>query len=79
MKIRDGAKPDANLSVIAMVTINALLPSIKDVTKTGDLDIVLIVDKSGSMEGTPMQTMKKLIQHLIQSVLKENHQLGMID
>ena len=72
----DGSNPGANLPVHAMVTIKGLLPNNKDVSKTVDLDIVLIVDKSRSMEGNRMETMKNLILHLINSVLKENHRLG---
>jgi hypothetical protein len=79
VKMIDGAKPDANLSVIAMVTIKGLLPNDKNVVKTAELDIVVILDKSLSMSaGSRMQTMKSLILYLINSVLKENHRLGKI-
>ncbi len=76
VKTIDDANPDANHSVVAMVTIKALLPNKKDVSKTAELDIVLIVDKSSSMSGDRMETMKSLIHYLINSILNENHRLG---
>jgi Mg-chelatase subunit ChlD len=67
---------NSSLLVHAMVTIKGLLPNEKNVLKTAELDIVLIVDKSSSMEGSRMKTMKNLILYLINSILKENHRLG---
>ena len=76
VKLRYDSNPDANLSVVAMVTIKGLLPRKKDVLKTGDLDIVLILDTSKSMNGSRMQIMKNLTKYLIKSILKQNHRLG---
>ena len=58
---------------IGMVTVKSLDES--DVKKAS-LDIVFVVDVSGSMaEKGKLDTMKKLMSHLIDQ-LEENHHLG---
>ena len=60
---------------IGMVTVKGLVTDYESVSKEADLDVVVVVDLSGSMEGIPIATMKKVILHLIDT-LKENHRLG---
>ena len=71
----DSSDPNATIPAVAMVTVQGLVTDYESVTKEADLDIVLVVDLSGSMAGAPIETMKKIILHLIDR-LKENHRLG---
>ena len=71
----DSSDPSATIPAVAMVTVQGLVTDYESVTKEADLDIVLVVDISGSMAGAPIETMKKIILHLIDR-LKENHRLG---
>ena len=41
-------------------------------------DIVLMLDCSGSMEGTPMQETKKAAKNFIQTILKEDASIGIV-
>ena len=71
----DSSDPSATIPAVAMVTVQGLVTDYESVTKEADLDIVLVVDISGSMAGAPIETMKKIILHLIDR-LKENHRFG---
>ena len=78
VKMSDDAIPDANLSVVAMVTIKGHLPRKKDILKMSAPDIVLILDTSNTMNASRMQLMKNLTNYMIKSMLKENHRLGIV-
>jgi uncharacterized protein with von Willebrand factor type A (vWA) domain len=67
--------PSAMVPAIGMVTVKGLITDYESVSKEADLDVVVVVDLSGSMEGIPIVTMKNVILHLIDT-LKENHRLG---
>ena len=56
----------APLSVVAMVTIKGLRPSILNAEQTAEIDFVLVLDKSRSMLGKRMKSMKSLILHFIE-------------
>ena len=71
----DSTDPNATIPAIGMVTVKGLVTDYDSVAKEADLDIVLVVDLSGSMAGVPIATMKNVILHLIDT-LKENHRLG---
>ena len=71
----DSSDPNATIPAIGMVTVRGLVTDYDSVAKEADLDIVLVVDLSGSMAGVPIATMKNVILHLIDT-LKENHRLG---
>ena len=71
----DRSDPNATIPAIGMVTVKGLVTDYDSVAKEADLDIVLVVDLSGSMAGVPIATMKNVILHLIDT-LKENHRLG---
>ena len=58
-----------------MVAVKSQVTDYESAAKQADLDIVLIVDVSISMDGPPLETMKKLMLYLIDQ-LKENHRLG---
>ena len=60
---------------ISMVTVKSQVSDYESAAKEADLDIVLVVDVSVSMDGAPLQTMKSLLLYLIDQ-LKENHRLG---
>lgn len=45
---------------------------------SGERDIVLVLDTSGSMEGTPMNETKKAANHFINTILKENADVGIV-
>ena len=62
-------------TVITMVAVKSLVTDTASAAKEADLDIVLVVDVSGSMNGRPFETMKNLMLSLI-SQLNENHRLG---
>ena len=61
--------------VISMVALKSQVTDFESAAKEADLDIVLVVDVSVSMDGAPLQTMKNLILYVIDQ-LKENHRLG---
>lgn len=61
--------------VISMVAVKSLVTDIASAAKEAELDIVLVVDISVSMNGPPFETMKNLMLSLI-SQLNENHRLG---
>ena len=69
--------PTAMVPATTMVTVKGLVTDYESAAKEADLDIVLVVDLSGSMAGVPIDTMKKVILHLIDR-LKENHRLGRV-
>jgi hypothetical protein len=71
----DSSNPNAVVPAIGMVTVKGLVTDYDSVTKETDLDFVLVVDLSGSMAGAPIETMKTVMLHLIDT-LKENHRLG---
>ncbi|CAB4028033.1 mediator of RNA polymerase II transcription subunit 37a-like [Paramuricea clavata] len=77
VKMVDSSDPNALVPAIGMVTVKGLVIDYDSVTKGTNLDIVLVVDLSGSMAGVPISTMKTVILHLIDS-LKENHRLGIV-
>jgi Mg-chelatase subunit ChlD len=58
-----------------MVAVKSQVTDYESAAKQADLDIVLVVDVSISMDGPPLETMKKLMLYLIDQ-LKENHRLG---
>lgn len=76
VKVTDDSNVTKNLAVLIMVTIKGAVPNNKKVLSMAELDVVLIIDTSETMEGNQIQTMKNLIRHLINSTLTENHRLG---
>ena len=75
IKTVDTSDPNATIPAIAMVTVKGLVTDYENIAKETDLDVVLVVDLSGSMAGVPIETMKIVILHLIDR-FKENHRLG---
>ena len=71
----DHSDPNAAVPAVTMVTVKGLVTDYDSASKETDLDVVLVVDVSGSMAGIPMTTMKNVILHIIDT-LKENHRLG---
>ena len=69
----DKKDPNALIPAVSMVTVKGLVTD--SFTKEADLDIVMVVDLSGSMSGIPIETMKNFMLKLIDR-LKEHHRLG---
>ena len=61
--------------VISMVVVKSLMTDFGNAANEADLDIVLVVDNSVSMNGPPFETMKNLMLSLVKQ-LKINHRLG---
>ena len=61
--------------VISMVVVKSLMTDFANAANEADLDIVLVVDNSVSMNGPPFETMKNLMLSLVKQ-LKINHRLG---
>ena len=61
--------------VISMVVVKSLMTDFANAANEADLDIVLVVDNSVSMQGPPFETMKNLMLSLVKQ-LKKNHRLG---
>ena len=61
--------------VISMVVVKSLMTDFANAANEADLDIVLVVDSSVSMNGPPFETMKNLMLSLVKQ-LKKNHRLG---
>lgn len=77
VEVENATKPGASLEAVGMVAVKGLVTDYESSKKEADLDIVLVIDKSGSMAGIPMETIKKVILHLIDR-LKSYHRLGIV-
>ena len=73
----DPSRPEANLYAMAMVTVKGFVTDYESSVKESDLDIILVVDKSYSMKEEPINTIKHVMERLI-DVLKPNHRLGIV-
>ena len=66
-----------NLNTTGMIGIKGLVTGTKIGAKSPDMDIVLVIDKSGSMVGIPIETIRHVILSFI-DVLEANHRLGIV-
>ena len=66
-----------NPNTTGMIGIKGLVTNSKIAANSPDMDIVLVIDKSGSMGGIPIETIRHVILSFI-DVLKINHRLGIV-
>lgn len=69
--------PTADLVAVGMVAVKGLVTDYDSAAKESDLDIVLVIDESGSMQGLPIETIKHVLDRLV-GFLKSNHRLGIV-